>query len=236
MPPPPRLPRKGQAPRSESQAQRRAAVEAAAAARAAGLQAAEALEARRAVAALRRGAAESEARAVAASKAAGRALVSQIEGVTPANTYAFEYTPVDLGGSVALYENQQVTLMGVEVFARSRDDLLPHPSHDPVLAIAYTIADDTLKWLEGAAYRHTVGVFVVAEPGVGGALFGLPPRYGVSVFANENELLSAFASFVRLAVDPDIVVGYDVQKVRLRAMNYPWWGGDGGVWPRWQEG
>ena len=94
----------------------------------------------------------------------------------------------------------------LQIFATTRGSLLPDPAHDGVQLVSYSIhidADDT-----DAAPARINGMIVVAPDGHNYSCSDLEKE----IVSSEQELLSSLASLVR-DHDPDILVGYDVQRM-----------------------
>ncbi|TRY87731.1 hypothetical protein DNTS_031799 [Danionella cerebrum] len=81
---------------------------------------------------------------------------SQIEGPSICNSYGFKVSMQNLQEAKALHEVQHLTLMSMELHARTRRDLEPDPEFDPVCAVFYCLSSDAplpdsdLAQLEGA--------------------------------------------------------------------------------------
>lgn len=92
---------------------------------------------------------------------------------------------------------QHMTVLGLEVVAHARGDLTPDPEHDAVVAVAYTLLEDT----HDAQYTQHSGAFLVRDAAV---RLAVP----VHIVASELDLLHAVVDLVR-AADPEILAGYD---------------------------
>ncbi|OWK01404.1 REV3L, partial [Cervus elaphus hippelaphus] len=68
---------------------------------------------------------------------------SQIDGPSLNNTYGFKVSIQNLQEAKALHEIQNLTLISVELHARTRRDLEPDPEFDPICALFYCISSDT---------------------------------------------------------------------------------------------
>ncbi|KAG7257685.1 hypothetical protein CRUP_038023 [Coryphaenoides rupestris] len=124
---------------------------------------------------------------------------SGIEGPSFSNSYGFKV--------------QYLTLMGLEVHARSRRDLEADPEFDPICALFYCFHSDAP--LPGSTSHQLTGAIVVSgDPGhqttapllVRSGVAGLQVTYTV----DENTLLEELLLVVR-RFDPDILIGYEVQ-------------------------
>ncbi|MEQ2191355.1 hypothetical protein XENOCAPTIV_027189 [Xenoophorus captivus] len=84
---------------------------------------------------------------------------SQIEGPSIANSYGFKVSMQNLQDAKALHEVQHLTLMGMELHARSRRDLEPDPEFDPICALFYCFSSDAP--LQGADSTQLTGAIMV---------------------------------------------------------------------------
>ncbi|CAL8312592.1 unnamed protein product [Lota lota] len=158
---------------------------------------------------------------------------SGIEGPSFSNSYGFKVSMQNLQEAKALHEVQYLTLMGLEVHARSRRDLEADPEFDPICALFYCFHSDAP--LPGSATHQLTGSIVVSEdPGrsididiytyvntgsirtapllVRSGVTGLQVTYA----ADEKKLLEELLLLVR-RFDPDILIGYEVQ---MRSWGY----------------
>uniref|UniRef100_H2S107 DNA polymerase zeta catalytic subunit n=1 Tax=Takifugu rubripes TaxID=31033 RepID=H2S107_TAKRU len=145
---------------------------------------------------------------------------SQIEGPSISNTYGFKISMRNLQDAKALHEVQHLTLMGMELHARTRRDLEPDPEFDPICALFYCISSD-------ASLPDTIGTQLTGAIVINGDHQGprraapLLVRSGVSglqvtYVTNEKELFQELVTIMR-RFDPDILVGYEVQ---MRSWGY----------------
>lgn len=149
---------------------------------------------------------------------------SQIEGPSIANSYGFKVSMQNLQDAKALHEVQYLTLMGMELHARTRRDLEPDPEFDPICALFYCLSSDAL--LPGVDGTQLTGAIVVDKDHqrCGQGCRGTAPllvRSGVSGLqvtyaAEEKTLFQELISIMR-RFDPDILVGYEVQ---MRSWGY----------------
>ncbi|KAM6992727.1 LOW QUALITY PROTEIN: DNA polymerase zeta catalytic subunit [Tautogolabrus adspersus] len=144
--------------------------------------------------------------------------ISQIEGPSIANSYGFRVSMQNLQDAKALHEVQYLTLMGMELHARTRRDLESDPEFDPICALFYCLssdaplADEDIMQLTGAivvdkdhqsrdqGHRGTAPLLV--RSGVS----GLQLTYATDEKALFQELIAIMRRF-----DPDILLGYEVQ-------------------------
>ena len=121
-------------------------------------------------------------------------------------------------------KGQGLTLACVEVLAESRGQLLPDPRYDAVRAVVIAIADDDEEIESVHDFFIRMFVFVDAKEGEeeGGKGSGVPVGDGLSShavnqierFSSESDLFDAVVNAVR-SLDPDIVMGWEVQKDSL---------------------
>nr|XP_015209617.1 PREDICTED: LOW QUALITY PROTEIN: DNA polymerase zeta catalytic subunit [Lepisosteus oculatus] len=149
---------------------------------------------------------------------------SQIEGPSLNNSYGFKVSMQNLQEAKALHEVQYLTLMSLELHARTRRDLEPDPEFDPICALFYCITSDAL--LPGTDKTELTGAIVVDKdysscgPGsestapllVRSGITGLQVTYTT----DEKELFQAVIDTIR-RYDPDILLGYEVQ---MRSWGY----------------
>ncbi|MEQ2313867.1 hypothetical protein AMECASPLE_006274 [Ameca splendens] len=143
---------------------------------------------------------------------------SQIEGPSIANSYGFKVSMQNLQDAKALHEVQHLTLMGMELHARSRRDLEPDPEFDPICALFYCFSSDAP--LQGADSTQLTGAIMVDKDyescGQGRrATAPLLVRSGVSglqvTYASDEKMLFQEIITIMRRFDPDILLGYEVQ-------------------------
>nr|XP_046229616.1 DNA polymerase zeta catalytic subunit isoform X2 [Scatophagus argus] len=143
---------------------------------------------------------------------------SQIEGPSIANSYGFKISMQNLQDAKALHEVQYLTLMGMEIHARTRRDLEPDPEFDPICALFYCLSSDAP--LPDIDSTQLTGAIVVdkdhqsCDQGHSGTS-PLLVRSGVSglqvTYATDEKVLFQELIFIMRRFDPDILVGYEVQ-------------------------
>ncbi|KAM9496921.1 DNA polymerase zeta catalytic subunit isoform 1-T1 [Clarias gariepinus] len=143
---------------------------------------------------------------------------SQIEGPSLCNSYGFKVGMQNLQEAKALHEVQHLTLMGLELHARTRRDLEPDPEFDPICALFYCLSSDSP--LAGSEKRQITGAVVIDKDcrSAGQGLRSTAPllvRSGVADLqviytVDEKELFEEVSKMMR-TYDPDILVGYEVQ-------------------------
>ncbi|XP_067273494.1 DNA polymerase zeta catalytic subunit isoform X2 [Pseudorasbora parva] len=143
---------------------------------------------------------------------------SQIEGPSICNSYGFKVSMQNLQEAKALHEVQHLTLISMELHARSRRDLEPDPEFDPICALFYCLSSDDL--LPNSDNTQMTGAIVIdkdccasSEASRSTAPFlyrsgvtGLQVTYA----SDEKELFEEILGIIR-KYDPDILVGYEVQ-------------------------
>ncbi|KAK7907545.1 hypothetical protein WMY93_016157 [Mugilogobius chulae] len=143
---------------------------------------------------------------------------SQIEGPSIANSYGFKVSMQNLQEAKALHEVQYITLMSMELHARTRRDLEPDPEFDPICALFYCLSSDSP--LPGASDKQVIGAIVVdpeqpSQTQGGRRCAPLLVRSGVSglqltYVSNETLLFDELVKVVR-RYDPDMLLGYEIQ-------------------------
>ncbi|XP_038583793.1 LOW QUALITY PROTEIN: DNA polymerase zeta catalytic subunit [Micropterus salmoides] len=150
---------------------------------------------------------------------------SQIEGPSIANSYGFKISMQNLQDAKALHEVQYLTLMGMELHARTRRDLEPDPEFDPICALFYCLSSDApLPEVDGT---QLTGAIVVDKDhqsfDQGGHRRTAPllVRSGVSglqvTYATDEKVLFQELITIMRRFDPDILIGYEVQ---MRSWGY----------------
>ncbi|XP_074472184.1 DNA polymerase zeta catalytic subunit isoform X2 [Sebastes fasciatus] len=149
---------------------------------------------------------------------------SQIEGPSIANSYGFKISMQNLQDAKALHEVQHLTLMGMELHARTRRDLEPDPEFDPICALFYCLSSDAP--LPDVDSTQLSGAIVVdkdhqsCDQGHRGAA-PLLVRSGVSglqvTYATDEKMLFQELITIMRRFDPDILVGYEAQ---MRSWGY----------------
>ncbi|XP_042359313.1 DNA polymerase zeta catalytic subunit [Plectropomus leopardus] len=149
---------------------------------------------------------------------------SQIEGPSIANSYGFKISMQNLQDAKALHEVQYLTLMGMELHARTRRDLEPDPEFDPICALFYCLSSDApLPDVDGTQLTGAIVVDKDHQSCDQGHRETAPllVRSGVSGLqvtytADEKMLFQELITIMR-RFDPDILVGYEVQ---MRSWGY----------------
>ncbi|KAM8831537.1 DNA polymerase zeta catalytic subunit isoform 2-T2 [Spinachia spinachia] len=149
---------------------------------------------------------------------------SEIEGPSIANSYGFKISMQNLQDAKALHEVQHLTLIGMELHARTRRDLEPDPEFDPICALFYCLSSDAP--LQDVHSTQLTGAIVVdknhqrSDQGHKGTA-PLLVRSGVSglqvTYATDEKVLFQELIAVMRRFDPDILVGYEVQ---MRSWGY----------------
>ena len=137
---------------------------------------------------------------------------SQITGPTVTHTS----TPASQAGfrpgsAVPGGEANHVSVMTIEMCAQTRGKLLPDPAHDAVLCIAVCLLDDSAP--PGTTLQQVVLLVdpPCAEPQ---APIRMPGTAALHCVPHEAALFDVFITLVK-AMDPDIMLGYDVHSGSL---------------------
>ncbi|KAM9840374.1 DNA polymerase zeta catalytic subunit [Aulostomus maculatus] len=142
---------------------------------------------------------------------------SQIEGPSIANSYGFKVSMQNLEDAKALHEVQYLTLMGMELHARTRRDLEADPEFDPICALFYCFSSDAPSHEDTS---QLTGAIVVDKDHqrydqVHRGTAPLLVRSGVSglqvTYATDEKMLFQELVTVIRRFDPDILLGYEVQ-------------------------
>ncbi|XP_062428626.1 DNA polymerase zeta catalytic subunit [Rhea pennata] len=143
---------------------------------------------------------------------------SQIEGPSLNNTYGFKVSVQNLQEAKSLHEVQHLTLISMELHARTRRDLEPDPEFDPICALFYCISSDTA--LPNTDKKEITGAIVIDRDRTlssQGSRDQAPllTRSGVtglevSYATDERTLFQEVVNIVK-RYDPDILLGYEVQ-------------------------
>lgn len=143
---------------------------------------------------------------------------SQIDGPSLNNTYGFKVSIQNLQEAKALHEIQNLTLISVELHARTRRDLQPDPEFDPICALFYCISSDTP--LPDTEKTELTGVIVIDKDKtvthqdircqtpllIRSGVTGLEVTYA----ADEKALFQEVTNIMK-RYDPDILLGYEIQ-------------------------
>ncbi|KAB5517040.1 hypothetical protein PHYPO_G00184900 [Pangasianodon hypophthalmus] len=149
---------------------------------------------------------------------------SQIEGPSLCNSYGFKVGMQNLQEAKALHEVQHLTVMALELHARTRRDLEPDPEFDPICALFYCFSSDSP--LPESDKKQITGAVVIDKDcrssGQGSrSTAPLLVRSGVADLqviytVDEKELFVEVCRMMK-TYDPDILVGYEVQ---MRSWGY----------------
>nr|KAF6462930.1 REV3 like, DNA directed polymerase zeta catalytic subunit [Molossus molossus] len=143
---------------------------------------------------------------------------SQIDGPSLNNTYGFKVSIQNLQEAKALHEVQNLTIISVELHARTRRDLEPDPEFDPICALFYCISSDTP--LPNTDKTELTGVIVIDKDKTVSSQdirYQTPllirsgiTRLQVTYAADEKALFREIADIIK-RYDPDILLGYEIQ-------------------------
>ncbi|XP_067402706.1 DNA polymerase zeta catalytic subunit [Emydura macquarii macquarii] len=153
-----------------------------------------------------------------AALSAPKKETSQIEGPSLNNSYGFKVSVQNLQEAKALHEVQNLTLISMELHARTRRDLEPDPEFDPICALFFCISSDTA--LPNTDKREITGAIVIDKDRTSSSQGSrdqapLLTRSGVTGLdvtyaADEKALFQEIVNIVK-RYDPDILLGYEVQ-------------------------
>ncbi|KDQ07690.1 hypothetical protein BOTBODRAFT_149069 [Botryobasidium botryosum FD-172 SS1] len=145
-----------------------------------------------------------------ARRFARKGQLSQIEGPTPPNPYGFKLTP-NVTSETATREQQNITVLSLEVFARSKDDYLPDPERDEdtLMAVFWCFRPEDIDEAHGNMPRsgYRSGVVVVACGSLAEKRIG---DLKVSVVETELDLINHTIDLVN-ELDPDVLSGWEIQ-------------------------
>ncbi|KNC96642.1 DNA polymerase (pol2) [Spizellomyces punctatus DAOM BR117] len=133
--------------------------------------------------------------------------VSQIEAPTPKNPYGFKYSQINV--NKVHQEKEYICTMSLELHARSREDFMPDPRHDPVCAVFYCLQNEDERRYKSNGHRpgSHVGVIMIQDDfhlnktGISG--------YVVDSVSSEKDLFEKLVDRVR-SFDPDLLIGYEI--------------------------
>ncbi|KAH7345127.1 hypothetical protein B0J17DRAFT_712735 [Rhizoctonia solani] len=131
---------------------------------------------------------------------------SQIEGPTQ-NTHGFKITQKKSGSSGAR-QKQTISAMSVEIFVRSRGDLLPNPTEDEITCLFYSHSESGGDAEDRVDYQSGCVVVSPDQPPLVDPRW--IPGYKIETVSTELDLLNALIDLVR-EFDPDILAGWQVQ-------------------------
>ncbi|KAH0622223.1 hypothetical protein JD844_024339 [Phrynosoma platyrhinos] len=145
---------------------------------------------------------------------------SQIEGPSLNNSYGFKISMQNLQEAKTLHEVQHLTLLSLELHARTRRDLEADPEFDPICALFYCISSDTSlpntdkMEITGAVVIDKDRARTISSQGnrehapllTRSGISGLEVKYTT----DERALFQEVVNIVK-RYDPDILLGYEVQ-------------------------
>uniref|UniRef100_A0A670Z9N9 DNA polymerase zeta catalytic subunit n=1 Tax=Pseudonaja textilis TaxID=8673 RepID=A0A670Z9N9_PSETE len=142
---------------------------------------------------------------------------SQIEGPSLNNSYGFKISVQNLQEAKALHEVQYLTLLSIELHARTRRDLEADPEFDPICALFYCISSDTP--LPETEKMEITGAIVIDKDRTRSISSQehapLLARSGISglevTYATDERALFQEVVNIIKRYDPDILLGYEVQ-------------------------
>ncbi|KAG6376575.1 hypothetical protein JVT61DRAFT_1553 [Boletus reticuloceps] len=136
---------------------------------------------------------------------------SQISGRTQANIYGWQSLPAKRS-ELNTREGQHMTLFSMEAFAPSKGDRMPDANQDEIIALFYSLGTDDLH--SGLLDQ---GILVVDSPQLN------PHRlrdHSIEVLSDELDLINRIIDII-VGVDPDILVGWEVQTASWGYLSFP---------------
>ncbi|XP_048348598.1 DNA polymerase zeta catalytic subunit [Sphaerodactylus townsendi] len=151
---------------------------------------------------------------------ASKKETSQIEGPSLNNSYGFKISIQNIQEAKALHEVQHLTLLSVELHARTRRDLEADPEFDPICALFYCISSDTPR--PNTNKMEFTGAVVIDKDRAQTIISQgnrehapLLTRSGISglevTYATDERALFQEVVNIVKRYDPDILLGYEVQ-------------------------
>ncbi|XP_054832300.1 DNA polymerase zeta catalytic subunit [Eublepharis macularius] len=145
---------------------------------------------------------------------------SQIEGPSLNNSYGFKISMQNLQEAKALHEVQHLTLLSIELHARTRRDLEADPEFDPICALFYCISSDTPR--PNTDKMEITGAIVIDKDRTRTTISQgnreqapLLARSGISglevTYATDERTLFQEVVNIVKRYDPDFLLGYEVQ-------------------------
>ncbi|KAG8995718.1 DNA polymerase zeta [Tulasnella sp. JGI-2019a] len=135
-------------------------------------------------------------------------LQSQIAGPTQKNKHGLRASQKSTN-TAAGREQQNMSVLSIEIFSLSRGDLLPDPEHDRIECIFYAFQEDDVMVTDPAERRasYLTGCFALESP----QLCARRMRdTSIRLFDTELDLINAFVDQVQ-GWDPDILSGWELQ-------------------------
>lgn len=133
-----------------------------------------------------------------------RKAASMVLGPKASNSFKFKLRTQHMSVTTALQANQFLTLLSLELHTDSRQDLLSNPASDPILAAVFILhSDEYVDTSRADKYICHLDEVPLSRTGVQGFR-------SVSV-PSEAVLIHTLIDFV-VDRDPDILVGYEVQR------------------------
>ncbi|KAH9944384.1 uncharacterized protein BXZ73DRAFT_87292 [Epithele typhae] len=129
---------------------------------------------------------------------------ASISGPTQLNPFGLKNTLVARSDKVKR-EKQTMTILGLEVFAPSRDDRVPDPAEDEIVAVFYSF-QDSVRDSDGAIALESGIIAVESEQLSQRRLRAIKADYA----ENELELLNKFIDMAN-ELDPDVLTGWEIQ-------------------------
>lgn len=135
-------------------------------------------------------------------------LTSQLAGPTQKNRYGFKFSQ-NKKTRASEREQQNMSVLALEVFAKSRHQLLPDPEKDEVTAVffCYQNEDETLP--DTTIHRNYYAGYVVVEPNEQWRQRLRLEEVPCTVVDTELELINWVVDLVK-GWDPDVLAGWEL--------------------------
>lgn len=124
------------------------------------------------------------------------------------NTYGFKVNLENLNQAKADIEYTQLTTINMELFVKSRGELLPNPEIDPIASIFYSIEVSCSEEQLRDRPKKEFGFFMIGEAEE--RFSGLRKETVYKMVSDELELFEVFLAFIKLK-DPDVLTGYEIE-------------------------
>ncbi|KZT52402.1 hypothetical protein CALCODRAFT_520743 [Calocera cornea HHB12733] len=147
-----------------------------------------------------------QADAQSASAKRRKQVQSQLESITQGNRYGLRVA-THKPSEFSTREKQNMSVLAVEVFARSRGRLIPDPVEDELSIVSFAFQDDAG---EGGRDTYEVGLIIVASPQVDFSRLRDLAGGNIELVDTESELINKLIDRI-LDWDPDVLTGWDVQ-------------------------
>ncbi|CCM07100.1 uncharacterized protein FIBRA_09427 [Fibroporia radiculosa] len=132
---------------------------------------------------------------------------SQIQGPTQANPYGLVNTPAKTS-KLPMREHLHMSVLSLEIFAPSREKLLPNPDEDEIMAVFYSYQDSAgPQSAQDGTFSCERGIVAVESDCMNARRIR---DHKIEFVPSELDLLNRVIDLV-IEIDPDIVVGWEIQ-------------------------